>query len=131
SHRILWCTLRLFRLPRPVGAGGTEGARVSLVTSQTSSIIGPADLPADALAAASADDAPQHRYFGLSVLAWLEIAIVGFLLAATFRFNLRRLWLKTNPFTGEANWGHAIVVPAIALYYLYINREELLRTKVQ
>ncbi len=51
------------------------------------------------------------------------------LFAAVFWPNLRRLWWKTNPFTGEANWGHAIVVPAIGLYYLFIHREELAKAK--
>lgn len=49
----------------------------------------------------------------------------------TFRFNLVRLWLKTNPFTGEPNWGHSICIPFIGLYYLYLNREELLKLKVK
>jgi hypothetical protein len=45
--------------------------------------------------------------------------------------NLRRLWDKTNPFYGEPNWGHAICVPIIGLYYLYANRDELLRQTVR
>ena len=49
---------------------------------------------------------------------------------ATFRFNLYRLWLKTNPFTGELNWRHSIVVPIVGLYYLYVNRDDLLRAKM-
>ena len=52
-------------------------------------------------------------------------------MVATFRFNLVRLWLKTNPISGEANWGHSIVVPIIGLYYLYLNREELLKATVR
>ena len=50
--------------------------------------------------------------------------IVG-LFSALFWPNLRRLWQKTNPFTGEANWGHAICVPIIGLYYLYVHREDI------
>ena len=45
--------------------------------------------------------------------------------------NLRRLWLKTNPFYGEPNWGHAVIVPIVGLYYLYTNREQLLKAKIQ
>lgn len=41
--------------------------------------------------------------------------------------NLRRLWDKTNPIYGEANWGHAICIPIIGLYYLYVNREKLVQ----
>ena len=71
------------------------------------------------------------RYWGLTLTAWLQIGIVALLMAATFRFNLRRLVLKTAPFIGEANWQHAIVVPLIGLYYLYLNREQLLKAKVK
>jgi exosortase len=52
-------------------------------------------------------------------------------MAALFWPNLRRLWEKTNPIYGEANWGHSICVPIIGLYYLYLNRDELLRARVQ
>jgi exosortase len=51
------------------------------------------------------------------------------LMGAVFWPNLRRLWLKTNPISGEPNWGHSIFVPLIGLYYLYINREELTRPR--
>ena len=37
---------------------------------------------------------------------------------------------KTNPFYGEPNWGHAVCVPLIGLYFLYANRDELLRQPV-
>ncbi len=47
-------------------------------------------------------------------------------MALLFRFNLDRLWRKTNPFTGQDNWGHAFFVPLIGLYYLYVHREELI-----
>lgn len=59
------------------------------------------------------------------------IATLGALLAITYWPNLRRLYLKVNPFTGEPNWGHAMFVPLIGVYYLYLNREELLRAKVK
>jgi exosortase len=63
--------------------------------------------------------------------AWVQIAVVTLLMVLTFRFNLLRLWLKTNPFTGEPNWGHSICIPFIGLYYLYLNREELLKATVK
>ncbi len=63
--------------------------------------------------------------------AWVKIGIVTLLMVLTFRFNLVRLWLKTNPFTGEPNWGHSICIPFIGLYFLYLNREELLKAKVK
>ncbi len=71
----------------------------------------------------------EPTFQGLSVAAWLKIAIVSALMIATFRFNLLRLWLKTNPFSGEPNWRHAICVPLIGFYYLFVHRDELLETK--
>lgn len=53
------------------------------------------------------------------------------LFGALFWPNLRRLWLKTNPFWGDPNWQHACFVPLIGLYYLYVNREELIKAKVR
>lgn len=44
---------------------------------------------------------------------------------------LRRLWQKTNPFSGEPNWGHSFFIPIVGLYYLYLNREELLKAPVR
>ncbi len=72
----------------------------------------------------------EPNFYGLSLTAWLKIAIVSALMVATFRFNLLRLWLKTNPFSGEPNWRHAICVPLIGFYYLFVHRDELLETKV-
>src|SRR5688572_2542656 len=74
---------------------------------------------------------PRRTYYGLSVEAWMRVGIIAMLFAALFWPNFRRLWLKTNPFTGEPNWQHSIFVPLIGLYYLYLNRDGLLRAKVQ
>lgn len=52
-------------------------------------------------------------------------------MALAFWPNLRRLWLKTNPFYGEPNWGHAIIVPIVGLYYLYTNREQLTKARIK
>src|SRR5215212_6428379 len=52
-------------------------------------------------------------------------------MCALFRFNLVRLWGKTNPFTGQdPNWQHSIFVPLIGVYYLYLHRDELLKAAV-
>ena len=75
------------------------------------------------------DAAGEPVYYGLALSAWLKIGAVALLMAALFRFNLARLWSKTNPFTGEANWQHAMILPVIGLYYLYVWREDLLRPK--
>ncbi len=70
-------------------------------------------------------------YFGLTATAWLKIAIVSGLMIATFWHNLVRLWLKTNPFSGEPNWRHSVLIPLIGLYYLYVNRDDLIATPVR
>jgi exosortase len=80
---------------------------------------------------AAAEAEQETTYYGLTLSAWLKIAIVSILMIATFRFNLLRLWLKTNPFTGEPNWRHSICVPLIGLYYLYVHRDDLLKIPVQ
>lgn len=87
------------------------------------------EYPPDALSASG--EAQEVRYFGLTAMAWAKIAIVSALFCATFRFNLYRLWEKTNPFYGEANWGHSIFIPIISLYFLYVHREELLKAQVK
>jgi len=73
----------------------------------------------------------QRTYGGLTVFAWTKIGLLAVLTIVLFRFNLLRLWLKTNPISGEPNWGHACLVPLVGLYYLYLNREELLKAKVR
>lgn len=75
------------------------------------------------------DDEP--RYGGIRLHGWLIIASVAALMVTIFWYNLTRLWLKTNPFTGEGDWSHAVVVPLIGLYYLYLNRDELLKAEVR
>src|ERR1700678_1031031 len=67
--------------------------------------------------------------WGLKRSAWIQIGIITVLFCGLFWPNLRRLWDKTNPFYGEANWGHAICIPFIGLYYLYVNREKLLHNE--
>jgi exosortase len=77
-------------------------------------------------------DKSNDRVLGFSALAWLQIVTVAVLMCALFRFNLARLWGKTNPINGQdPNWQHSVFVPLIGLYYLYIHREELLRAAQQ
>lgn len=71
---------------------------------------------------------------GLTARIWLMIGIITLLLSATFRFNLSRLWFKVSPLSDApeaANWGHSLFVPVIGLYYLYLNREQLLNSKIE
>lgn len=68
---------------------------------------------------------------GLRLTAWLKILIIsGLMVWLFYEPSLRRLWQKTNPFTGEPNWSHSIVVPIVGVYYLYLNREQLLSAQV-
>ncbi len=76
-------------------------------------------------------DGDEPVYFGLPLTAWLKAAVISLLMGMVFWPNLQRLWNKTNPFYGEPNWGHAIVIPFVGLYYLYINRETLLAAPVR
>jgi len=74
----------------------------------------------------------EPTWMGLTYTIWLKISIVAGLFAWLFYTPcLRRLWQKTNPFTGEPNWGHAIVIPVVGLYYLYLNRDELLAARAK
>jgi exosortase len=72
---------------------------------------------------------------GLSKAAWVKIGVITFLLCAIFWPNLSRLWLKTNPIWANqpdsANWQHAFFVPLIGLFYLYVNREQILAAPVR
>jgi exosortase len=70
-------------------------------------------------------------WLGFPWSAWLLAGLVGILWIAIYRYNLVRLWVKTNPYDGEENWGHAIAVPIIGLIYLYQHRDELLRLPVK
>src|SRR5947209_20602594 len=79
----------------------------------------------------AAGEEPEPMFYGLGASAWLKTAVVAGLMIATFRFNLLRLWLKTNPVNGEPNWRHAVCVPLIGLYYLYVNRDDLLKAKLR
>lgn len=73
---------------------------------------------------------PDRARHGLSPTAWLKIGVLTLLVAAIFWSSLARLWHKTNPIYGEGNWGHAFIVPLVGLYYLYLNRDALLRAPI-
>lgn len=71
------------------------------------------------------------KVYGLPRAAWVKIGVIAGLMAMVFWPNLRRLWLKTNPISGDPNWGHSVIVPVVGLYYLYVNREDLLKAPVR
>lgn len=68
---------------------------------------------------------------GLRVNSWLRLCILASLMALLFWPNLRRLWDKTNPISGDEEWQHALAVPLIGLYYLYMNRDSLRAAQVE
>jgi exosortase len=63
---------------------------------------------------------------GSASTAWLQVGIFGFLFIATYWPVLRWLWDKGNPIYGEPEWQHAMFVPVIGLYYLFVNRQALI-----
>ena len=71
--------------------------------------------------------------WSLSPLALTTIAVVAVLLAALYRFNLRRLWEKTNLIYGAdaADWSHSTLVPVVGLLYLWLRRDDLLAAPVR
>src|SRR3954453_17115969 len=89
------------------------------------------------VAGAGSMSAPAMSYdrddaqVGLSPEALVKIAILAPLFAAVYWIVLRWLWDKTNPIWGEANWGHAICIPFVGLYFLFINREDLMKEPVE
>jgi exosortase len=73
----------------------------------------------------------EPQWFGITLTTWVKITLItGVMFWLFYLPSLRRLWYKTNPIWGEPNWGHAILVPIVGLYYLFVNREELLRTTI-
>lgn len=74
----------------------------------------------------------EESYLGLTLTTWVKIVLISAVMVWLFYVPcLRRLWQKTNPFYGEPNWGHSFFIPLVGLYYLYLNRDELLKAKVQ
>jgi exosortase len=75
--------------------------------------------------------APRVREDVISPATWAKAGVVALAFIALYWRNLDRLWDKTNPFTGDPNWYHAICVPLIGLYYLFLHRDVLVRTPVE
>lgn len=70
-------------------------------------------------------------FFGSRHGVWLKIGVIAAAFGFLFFRNLTRLWEMTNPISGDENWKHAMCIPAIGLYYLFLRREELLATPVE
>ncbi|MBI1336971.1 MAG: exosortase [Phycisphaera sp.] len=67
---------------------------------------------------------PQRHEPLISAKGWLWIAVLGGLFVLLFRnflfFMARVAWNES------ADWGHAMLVPVISLYFIHINRERVL-----
>jgi exosortase len=74
-------------------------------------------------------DEPVWGGFALS--SWVKFLSLSALFVLLFWPNLWRLWGKTYPFGGEAEWQHAMFIPVIGVYYLYANREQLMAAKAR
>jgi exosortase len=75
--------------------------------------------------------ADEPVWAGLAVTSWVKLVSLSALFVLLFWPNLWRLWGKTYPFGGEAEWQHAMFIPIIGLYYLYANREQLAAARVR
>jgi exosortase len=73
----------------------------------------------------------DDTYLGLSLETWVKVGVLAPLFVAVYWLVIRWLWDKTNPIWGEANWQHAVAIPLVGLYYLYINRDDLLKQPVE
>ena len=70
-------------------------------------------------------------WLGFSIRAWWMAGLLMACYVGLYHQSLKRLWVKTNPFDGSAEWAHAMFVPIIGLYYLYLNLDELKRARVK
>ncbi|MGN6505956.1 MAG: exosortase/archaeosortase family protein [Tepidisphaeraceae bacterium] len=89
------------------------------------SIANPSPLPIPG------DTAPQPTLLGVSYLGWGKTLLIAAAFAWLYRFNLVRLWEKTNFINGDPNWSHSMCIPLIGLYYLFLRRDELRATPVE
>jgi exosortase len=62
---------------------------------------------------------------------WVATPLVLLAFVAIYYPNLYRLWWKTNPINGQTEWVHALFVPVIGIFYLFLNRDALLTAPVK
>lgn len=70
-------------------------------------------------------------WLGLPVRAWWMAGLLLACFVGLYHQSLTRLWIKTNPIDGSAEWAHAMFVPVIGLYYLYLNLDQLKRARAK
>jgi exosortase len=74
--------------------------------------------------------ASAKGWLGLPQQFWITAGVVAALFVLIYWPNLLRLFRKTAPFVGVAEWYHAMFVPVVGVYYLYLHLDELLAAKV-
>lgn len=74
--------------------------------------------------------AQAASFLGFSVSTWIKVGVLTILFGWLYWDNLVRLWAKTNFFTGDRNWFHAMTIPLVGLYYLFLRRDELTASPV-
>jgi exosortase len=79
----------------------------------------------------SSDSMSGKGWLGVPKQFWITAAIVAGLFVVIYWPNLIRLFRKTAPFIGVAEWYHALFVPVVGVYYLYLHLDELLAAKVK
>lgn len=78
-------------------------------------------------AATSLPDAENGEQL-ISKTGWVWIGILTALFALVHRNFFYRTWLFA---TGDPNWSHALLVPAISIYFIYQHRDRLAATPKQ
>jgi exosortase len=62
---------------------------------------------------------------------WIALPLLAAAFVLVYWSNLYRLWWKTNPFNGQTEWVHAVFVPIVGIFYLYLNRDALVAAPVR
>jgi exosortase len=73
----------------------------------------------------------QRGWLDVPVRAWVMVGCMAALFIALYWTSLERLWKHTNPINGTKEWAHAIFVPVVGVYYLYLHLDELMKRKVK
>jgi exosortase len=61
-------------------------------------------------------------------ITWAHLLVLAGAFGALFWVNFERLWQWTNPSSGDPNWGHALFIPLISLFYLLEHRDRVKQT---
>lgn len=76
-------------------------------------------------------DTLSRGWLGVPVRVWVILGCMSALFIGLYWTSLERLWKHTNPINGTKEWAHAIFVPVVGIYYLYLHLDELMRCKVK